>query len=405
MGNKHIEETLTDYFGELLNEPNEATLTAAPSKNEVVDDPMDVESSSAQAKPLEVKHAPIKLAETKPIKSRAIEATPVQEAPAQNNVSQTSNKNLVFEEKKSKKINVIEDDLKEESRQVSKPAVGPLGSYKKPFVSNQELTPSAEKPSSSVEQSVVPLSKASVSQSSDAVGTAAYQQHKQRLERMLQQVSALDSSSNTIAPTVTPPTVAPPTTESRISTETEVSEQEQVDVSLDVAAYEMPPLSSEWLGNGRPNWAQEQFDILLIEVNGLQLAVPLVALGQIQDLDEEAMTSLFGQSDWFMGLQKTPMGNVKTVNTAKFVMPERYKDEHNYKYVVSINGLSWGLAVDNIHQPISIDPDSIRWRPKRDSRPWMAGMVKDHMCVLLDIPAMGEILQEQDKNHAQTTGG
>jgi hypothetical protein len=28
----------------------------------------------------------------------------------------------------------------------------------------------------------------------------------------------------------------------------------------------------------------------------------------------------------------------------------------------------------------------------------MAGIVKDHMCVLLDIPKIGEILQAQDKN-------
>jgi purine-binding chemotaxis protein CheW len=114
---------------------------------------------------------------------------------------------------------------------------------------------------------------------------------------------------------------------------------------------------------------------------------------------DENLTPLFGQSDWFMGLQQSPVGNIKTVNTAKFIMPERYKDEHDYKFVVSINGLNWGLAVDRIHQPISIDPDSIRWRVNRSSRPWMAGMVRDHMCVLLDIPSMGELLQKQDENH------
>ncbi len=430
MGNKRIEETLTDYFGELLNEPNEPKLTsAAPLKEKAVDDQIKVNEtevgsapSSSQVQPSEteketIKSVEAKLIKNKPIENYPAENNPVQKAPTEDTISRKNHDDSVLKSKKDNTINELEGDLKEKSKLSSSPVKEPFVSTTKPSTTNTNKNPLSfdKHPPSSVDESAVSLSQPSASQSSSALGTAAYEQHKQRLERMLQQVTALDSSANTVAPaitpasttltstaltsTTTPATTASPTTESTISTKTDVGEQEQVDVSVEAAAYAMPPLSSEWLDNGRPNWAQEQFDILLIEVNGLQLAVPLVALGQIQDLDEEAMTSLFGQSDWFMGLQKTPMGNVKTVNTAKFVMPERYKDEHNYKYVVSINGLSWGLAVDSIHQPISIDPDSIRWRPKRDSRPWMAGMVKDHMCVLLDIPAMGEILQEQDKNH------
>lgn len=231
--------------------------------------------------------------------------------------------------------------------------------------------------------------------------TSSYEQHKQRLEKMLLNVNALESAQVTTT-----------TQEASASTQEKVEAKLQVELEAGTTSQDLtqanykplPTLSSEWLENGRPIWAQEQFDILLIEVNGLQLAVPLVALGQIQPIGE-GLTPLFGQSDWFMGLQKSPMGNVKTVNTAKFVMPERYQDDHDYQYVVSINGLNWGLAVDRIHQPISIDPDSIRWRVNRSSRPWMAGMVKDHMCVLLDIPSMGELLQQEDKNHPRTTGG
>ncbi len=235
---------------------------------------------------------------------------------------------------------------------------------------------------------------------------SAYEQHKQRLENILKQVSAFDTSakSESLAPPEAPSTV--PTSPSVDKPDTPISYTEEASDAVPIAEVyqDIPTLSSEWLDNGRPNWAQERFDILLVEVNGLQLAVPLVALGQIQTMDEN-LTPLFGQSDWFMGLQQSPIGNIKTVNTAKFVMPERYQNEHNYKYVVSINGLHWGLAVDSIHQPISVSPDAIRWRVNRSNRPWMAGMVKDHMCVLLDIPALGEILQKQDKNRQEATGG
>jgi purine-binding chemotaxis protein CheW len=249
--------------------------------------------------------------------------------------------------------------------------------------------------------------------------TDSYNDHKSRLERMLRQVSNLTASQDInlkskVAPQVktrvqvdltsiaevtkSKPAATPQQfakTSEASDTEPSVNDALKIKVSAEVT----PILANQWNENGRPEWAQERFDILLLEVNGLQLAVPLMTLGQIHEIDDE-ITPLFGQSDWFMGLQKTSDGNVKVVNTAKFIMPERYRDQHNYKYVISIHGLYWGLAVDNIKQPITIDPDAIRWRPKRDSRPWMAGMVKDHMCVLLDIPKIGEILQTQDKNRA-----
>ncbi len=153
----------------------------------------------------------------------------------------------------------------------------------------------------------------------------------------------------------------------------------------------------EWLENGRPVWAQSRFDILLLNVAGLSLAVPLVALGQIQLLDD--ITPIFGQSDWFMGLQTTSQGKVRVVNTAKFVMPERYQDDFidQYKYVVSINNLPWGMAVSDIGQPISVEVDDVRWRSARTQRLWLAGTIKQHMCALLDVPTMGRLLQEKDK--------
>lgn len=159
-----------------------------------------------------------------------------------------------------------------------------------------------------------------------------------------------------------------------------------------------------WNTNGRPSWAQQRFDVLLFQVSGLTLAVPLMSLGQIQPLTDE-LTPLFGQADWFMGLQPTPSGKIRTVNTAKFVMPERY-DENFLKtarYVVSINGVPWGLAVDSVNQPITLMPEDVKWRSERGKRPWLAGTVKEHMCALLDTETMGHMLVAADKNAKRLT--
>ncbi len=176
-----------------------------------------------------------------------------------------------------------------------------------------------------------------------------------------------------------------------------IAEQVQPEQTAQVAHYQIEGL--EWLDNGRPQWAQSRFDVLLFKVSGLTLAVPLISLGQIQPLTDE-LTPLFGQADWFMGLQPTPAGKIRTVNTAKFVMPERYDEGflQTAKYVVSINGVPWGLAVDSVNQPITLMPDDVKWRGDRSKRPWLAGTVKEHMCALLDIPRIGQMLIEADKN-------
>jgi len=181
-----------------------------------------------------------------------------------------------------------------------------------------------------------------------------------------------------------------------------------VDVNLaentDLVAEQQAALDSalhglHWAENGRPQWAQKEFEALLFQVSGLTLAVPLIALGQIQPLTDE-LTPLFGQADWFMGLLPTPTGKVRTVNTAKFVMPERYDENFvkSAKYVISLDGVPWGLAVDSVNQPIMLRPDDVKWRSERTKRPWLAGTVKEHMCALLDVPRIAEMLMSADRN-------
>ncbi len=155
----------------------------------------------------------------------------------------------------------------------------------------------------------------------------------------------------------------------------------------------------EWGDSGRPHWAEHPFEVLLFEVSGLSLAVPLVALGQIVPMSDK-LTKLQGQSEWFMGILPSPVGDVRTINTAMFVMPERYDPAqvNNFKYVVTIDGLPWGLAVDQVNQPITLNPDDVKWRGERTKRPWLAGTVKSHMCALLDIPQMAHILENMSRN-------
>lgn len=147
-------------------------------------------------------------------------------------------------------------------------------------------------------------------------------------------------------------------------------------------------------GDGRPAWAAEPFECLLFDVAGLTLAVPLVCLGSIYSLEGQELTSLFGQPEWFLGILPSQQGNLKVLDTARWVMPDRYRDDfrQGLQYVISVQGYEWGLAVHQVSRSLRLDPNEIKWRSHRGQRPWLAGTVIEHMCALLDVAELAELI-------------
>ncbi|MEN5034164.1 chemotaxis protein CheW [Pseudomonas sp. TWI929] len=163
-----------------------------------------------------------------------------------------------------------------------------------------------------------------------------------------------------------------------------------VDVHLPAPDLPVPPATVD----GRPAWAAEPFECLLFDVAGLTLAVPLVCLGSIYTLAGQELTPLFGQPDWFLGILTCQAGNLKVLDTARWVMPDRYRDDYRQglQYVISVQGYEWGLAVHQVSRSLRLDPSEIKWRSQRGQRPWLAGTVIEHMCALLDVAALAELI-------------
>jgi purine-binding chemotaxis protein CheW len=129
-------------------------------------------------------------------------------------------------------------------------------------------------------------------------------------------------------------------------------------------------------------------------VNGLKLAVPLLLLGNIHTLDKE-LTPLFDQPGWFLGLLPVPDGrNIRVVDTAQLVMPERYNPETTalLKFAVGVHNSDWAFAAHAIEGSISLTTDAVKWRTQRTSRPWLAGTVISEMCALVDLDAFEQVL-------------
>lgn len=160
----------------------------------------------------------------------------------------------------------------------------------------------------------------------------------------------------------------------------------------------LPPVA-DWCDNGRPSWAQERFECLIFKVSGLKLAVPLITLGAIHRIDRK-FNALPHQHAWFIGILQTPAaGNIKVLDTALCVMPERHDlaARETLAYVITIHGYRWGLACHEVEKSITLEPHQVKWRTQRGKRPWLAGTVIDHMCALIDTDGFRDVILKAEQ--------
>lgn len=136
------------------------------------------------------------------------------------------------------------------------------------------------------------------------------------------------------------------------------------------------------------------FQALFFEVAGLTLAVPLITLGGIHNLTK--IGPLFGKPGWFMGVMLHREEKLSVVDTAQWVMPEKYDqtlaDKLNYQYLIMLGDSEWGLGSEKLVNTVTLNKNDVKWRQANAKRPWLAGMVKDKMCALLDVDELISML-------------
>lgn len=252
------------------------------------------------------------------------------------------------------------------------------------LVVSQPLAPLTAEP----QAAVVQTADASVSLDEFEAAVLEEQVRDARLS-----VSARAPVAELRAPAPMAPASDAPTTAAPVADEPPAQLGQVIDLHQPGSA-ELPAAPLKLLDDGRPVWAAEPFECLLFDVAGLTLAVPLVCLGSIYPLAGHDLTPLFGQPDWFLGILPGQNGNLKVLDTARWVMPERYRDDYRegLQYVISVQGYEWGLAVHQVSRSVRLDPSEVKWRSQRQQRPWLAGTVIDQMCALLDVSALAELI-------------
>jgi purine-binding chemotaxis protein CheW len=140
---------------------------------------------------------------------------------------------------------------------------------------------------------------------------------------------------------------------------------------------------------------EENFQALFFEVAGLTLAVPLIELGGIHQITKIA--PIIGKPVWFMGVMLKNEDKFNVVDSARWVMPEKYDDKMaenlNYRFLINLGKTPWGLACENLVNTVELNKSDVKWRSASGKRPWLAGMVKEKMCALINVAELVEMLK------------
>lgn len=149
---------------------------------------------------------------------------------------------------------------------------------------------------------------------------------------------------------------------------------------------------------------EERFQALFFEVAGLTLAVPLITLGGIHQITK--VGPLIGKPKWFKGVMLHREQKLNVVDTAMWVMPEKYDQKLaetlNYQYLIMLGDSPWGLASDKLVNTVTLNKSEVKWRETSGKRPWLAGMVKERMCALIDVYQLISMLNNGLGSNDQT---
>lgn len=189
---------------------------------------------------------------------------------------------------------------------------------------------------------------------------------------------------------------APAVAEARVETQAPVSlpsliEAPEQSIPQDKA---LVPTSTETAPE-RPAWAGEQFQVVLFDVGGLTLALPLAELTGIQPWSDD-ISPMPGHSPWFLGLIQVRDHHTKVVDPYPLVVPQNRRVEAHTPAngrIVLIDDNRWGLACNSVSKVLTLSPEDVQWRSSRTKRPWLLGTVIKHMCAVLDVQAFAKMLE------------
>jgi len=148
------------------------------------------------------------------------------------------------------------------------------------------------------------------------------------------------------------------------------------------------------------DWTSQPFDALLIDIQGLQLAIPTHLINGIAIWSENKGSKQKKEKpNWYLGHHKTDQYDINIVDLKQIILPPKLQSTFSpAEFIIIIADQKWGLSCNKINNIVTMLPEAITWRKKAGNRPWLAGIVLENKHSILNIEALVKQLEVESIN-------
>lgn len=146
------------------------------------------------------------------------------------------------------------------------------------------------------------------------------------------------------------------------------------------------------------NLPESRFSAIEFGVGRYRFVAPLNMLDSVQQVAQRP-TPMFGQPDWHRGVVLNRGRQMVLVDIGALLGLEDAEPVTEPDHVLVLPGGRYGLLSSKVPEPLTLTGSGIRWSRPEQKRTWLAGLLPEQMCVLLDTEALLALVQPEKKTN------
>lgn len=145
------------------------------------------------------------------------------------------------------------------------------------------------------------------------------------------------------------------------------------------------------LDQAAPRAPASRFAAVIVSVGRYRFALPLNMLDSVAQV-EGRVSPLAGQAGWHRGLVQHRGGTLNLVDLAALLGLEDGAVAGRPDHMLVLPGGRVAILCDGPPESLTLSGDDIRWCRPGIKRPWLAAMLPQQMCVLMDVEAVSALI-------------
>lgn len=131
----------------------------------------------------------------------------------------------------------------------------------------------------------------------------------------------------------------------------------------------------------------ENLRVLLCDIDGLNLAVPVSEVNNIVRWPQQGLNVLPEKPSWQLGVINQPQTS-QVIDIRHLLQTEARLKPIQANYIVLVDDHRWGIACHHIQHIVTYQADSINWHDQQSQPSWRRGVITEGNYQIIDIPAL-----------------